>query len=196
MSDILDHEDQLDTSSAQLEVLKRKADTLGIKYSAKIGVDALRDKIAKAMSDEPDEPEDDEEAEAPAAPKLTINQLREIQQKDELRLVRFKIACLNPMKKEWPGEIICVGNDVIGVQKKFIPYGTESEEGWHVCQMIFRQLKKRKFLQVKTRTVQGKIHVETKYVPEFAIEELPQLTAIELKELARIQAAAQGRDAA
>lgn len=194
MSDILDQEGDLGTSSSQLEALKRKADNMGVKYSSKIGIDALREKINRAMSDEPEEV-DEAEAEPGAQPKLTINQLRAIQEKEELRLVRFRISCLNPMKKEWPGEVICVGNDVIGIQKKFIPYGTESEEGWHACQMIFRQLRKRKFLQVKTRTVQGKIHVETKYVPEFAIEELPQLTDVELKELARIQAAAQGRDA-
>ena len=85
-----------------------------------------------------------------------------------------------------------MGNRHIGDVKRFVSYGEVTEEGTHVEHVIYKQLKMRKFLQVKTRKDPrhpGQMIIDQKWVPEFALEVLPQLAEEELKELARTQAA-------
>lgn len=113
---------------------------------------------------------------------------------DSMRLVRCRITNLDPKKKDLGGEIISVGNRYIGTVKKFIPFGEQTENGYHIPKVIFDELAGRQFLHVKTtRNKQtGQITVDTKYVKEFALEVLPQLTESELAELAAAQTAANG----
>ena len=48
---------------------------------------------------------------------------------------------MNPAKKEWTGEIMTVGNRVIGSVKKFIPFN--ADDGWHVPYIMYEQLRER-----------------------------------------------------
>lgn len=124
--------------------------------------------------------------------KLTPNQLRTKQMKEQLRLVRIRIQCLDPKKKDLHGEIITVANEVIGTVRKFVPFGEASDDGYHVPYIIYKQLERRKFLNIRTgkdrRT--GMPTVSSSWAKEFAIEVLDPLTADELQRLAAAQAAA------
>lgn len=198
MTDQTFQNDDLDGADAaaadeQLEVLKRKADMLGVKYGARIGVDALRAKINAKLNGEKDETEPEAAELSPAAreAKLRADVLAE-----SMKLVRLRIANLNPSKKDLHGEIFTVGNKFLGTVRKFIPYGEATDNGYHVPNVIYQQLKERKFLQIKTRTVNGQIVIEQRWVPEFALEVMDQLTKTELNQLAASQAAAAGMSAA
>lgn len=189
-----------------LAMLKTKAENMGVAYGPRIGIDALREKINKALSDDPvedaDEGEDEAEAKAEKAAqnsetrKLTKiereAQMRHDIQSNAMRLVRLRISNLNPAKKEVPGEIFTVANRFIGNVKKYIPYGEATDSGYHVPHVIYEQMKERKYLSVKTKTVNGQIEVMTRWVPEFALEILDPLTPVELKKLAVQQAVAAG----
>lgn len=170
----------------ELELLKQRADTMGIKYSPNIGVDTLKAKIEEAQNPT---------AATAAEPtkELTPGQLRQEANLEEMKLIRLRIANLNPAKADLNGEIFTVANKIIGTVRKFVPYGEATDNGYHVPNVIYKQLQARKFQQV--RVVQGKgghTTVESKWVPEFALEVLPQLTQEELNKLASQQAAATG----
>lgn len=193
-------EDQIDASdetSAEddvLDVVKRKADLLGVKYGTRIGIDALRAKINLKMSEQdvPEEP-DETAAPGPAMSKMAREaKMRSDMQLDAMRLIRVRIANLNPTKKDLHGEIFTVVNKFIGAVRKFVPYGEATDDGFHLPHVIYQQLKERKFLQIKTRTVAGQIQIEQRWVNEFALEVLEPLTTEERTKLAAAQAAAGG----
>ena len=106
------------------------------------------------------------------------------------KLVRCRITCMNPAKKDLHGEIITVANGVVGTVRKFIPFGESTENGFMMEQFIFNMLQKRKYLQVRVKMVNGREKVESKWVKEFALEILPLPTPEELAQLATAQLAA------
>lgn len=180
----------------ELETLKARADQLNISYHPSIGVAALRTKVAAAIAGD-EAPKDAESEKTEKAPKAGVLEetepmrLRRLK-REALELVRIRITCMNPSKKEWSGEIFTVGNNLIGTVSKFVPFGLD--EGWHVPRIMLDMLQGRQvqtFVNEKARngiqTRRGKL------IKEFAIEILPALTAVELKELAQRQAMAAGQ---
>lgn len=177
--------------ATQLNMLKQRADVMGIGYSPRIGLDSLQRKIdAKLAADE-----------APVAveegvltPQQKRIKIRKGMRENQLKLVRLRITNLNPSKKDLSGEIFTIANKYLGTVRKYIPYGEVTENGYHVPYIIYQQMKDRKFLNVKTKTnsSNGQINVETRWVNEFALEVLPQLTEKELQNLANAQAMAAG----
>lgn len=166
----------------ELATLKARADLLGISYHPSIGVDKLRDKVRAALAS------DTEEVKSKATSSgETEGQYRQRKIEEATRLVRIRLTCMNPLKKEWDGEIITVGNSLVGTLKKFIPFN--AEEGWHVPHMMYEELRDRQCQIFFTKTDERGNKVRAgKLIKEFAIEVLPQLTTEELKALATEQA--------
>lgn len=170
----------LNERDEELKLLKERADLLGIKYSGNIGVDTLRTKINEKLENENLKKE------------LKSNKaaLRQHVQKEQLKLVRIRLAVMNPAKRNWKGEIFTVANSVLGTVKKFVPYNPKFyENGYHVPYCIYRMLKDKKFLNITTEQKGARIEVHTDLAPEFSIEVLPQLTKEELAQLAADQRA-------
>lgn len=194
-ADIDDHDDADD----ELSRLKERARLLGIRFSPSIKAETLRERINAALTDKPTEAAAEvEEAAAPSAPLSPLAQKAALRKKlisEEMKLVRLRITNMNPQKKDLHGEIFTVANKYLGIVKKFVPYGEATDEGYHVPYIIYRQLKDRKFLQIKTRKDPknpGQILVDQRWVNEFALEVLPPLTAAELAELKALQMASAG----
>ena len=173
-----------------LTSLKAKADRLGIQYHPSIGVDKLGEKVRAAMSDEP-APAD---AEPEAAPEEeTLNQMRGRKRREANELVRIRVTCMNPAKRELEGELFTSGNSVVGSFTKFVPFN--ANDGWHVPRIIYNQIKERQCQVFYTvRLPDGTDVRKGKLIREFAVEILPDLTAKEIKELAQRQAMAKGQD--
>lgn len=192
----MSNEDQFDGELPQvseLDSLKARADLLGIKYHPSIGLDSLRAKVTAKLNDEPD-PETAAPVltKAPAVVEETENQRRQRLKKEANKLVRVNIQCRNPAKKEWDGEIITVGNSIVGTFRKYVPFDTT--EGYHIPQIILNVLKEREcqtFRNAKTKL--GVTVRESKLIKEFSIDYLDPLTPAELEELARRQALAAGQ---
>lgn len=184
------------TAQDELVALKARADMMGVSYHPSIGLEKLRDKVNAAMTQEvPAEPvaaipvvaaaavvaaEPEVESEGQRAQRL---------KRDAGRLVRIRLTCMNPAKAEWPGEIISVGNSVVGSFSKFVPFN--ADEGWHVPNIIYKALNDRQ-CQVFTTIIdsRGNKSRKGKLIKEFAIELMPELTAEELHDLAQRQAMA------
>ncbi len=163
----------------ELTTLKERATIMGISYHPKIGVDALRDKVNQHMTVK----------ETPSDPDQVKPNHQEItRQRDELlALVRIRLTCMNPSKREWDGEIITVGNTLVGTVRKYIPFN--APDGWHVPKIMYQALVDRQCQVFSSiRDSKGNNVTKGKLIKEFAIEVLPQLTKDELDELARRQA--------
>lgn len=201
MSGILNDDDSSELNDApvpnELESLKARANQMNLKYHPNIGVDALRDKVNAAMADEPQATKDtppDTPPEAVEAAVETDSQRRYRKRREATALVRIRVQCMNPAKKEWAGEIISVGNSLVGSLTKYIPF-TDAEDGWHVPHMLYKHLLERQCQVFVTKTdARGNKTRVGKLIREFAIELLPDLTADELKDLAQRQAMSKSID--
>lgn len=195
MNDEMTHEVELDEVEenaipSELESLRARADQMGVAYRHNTGVAKLRIMVAKAQ--EPTEAESEvkvtkaPKVAAAAAPKTQSQMVAEIR-KEAAKLVRIRITCMNPNKKNWEGEIFSVGSAKLGTFKKFVPF--DAPDGWHVPNIIFEMIKERKcsvFYSATTST--GTKTRKSKLVPEFSIDILPPLTEQEMRNLARQQA--------
>lgn len=191
-----------ETAVDELVLLKERAKQMGIPFSNNISLETLRKRIADKMEGKED-PEvnplsgDVEIAAITSAPKkLDAKQnalaLRKMMQRDQMKLVRVRITNMDPKKKDLPGEIWTVSNEYLGNVRKMIPYGEQTDEGFHIPYCLFRLLQSKRFLHIRTvkDRVTGVERQEKQWVKEFSLDVLPDLTKEELARLAAAQAAA------
>lgn len=108
------------------------------------------------------------------------------------KLIRCIITCRDPLKTSWEGEIFSVSNDVIGEQKKYIPFNLD--EGYHVPQIILNVLKDKKCTVFVNKRVNGEQVKVGKEINAYGIEILDPLTEHELSVLAAEQQARRSVD--
>lgn len=181
--------DEQEPEIDQLAVVKARAQRLGIKFHPSIGLDALRSKIAEALATSDELPSAVTETKAAPADKETRAEARARLRKEAGKLVRIRLTCMNPSKKDWLGEVFTVSNSVVGTYRKMVPFN--NDEGWHVPQIILNMIKERKFQSFySVKGPRGVTIRKGKLVPEFAVEIMSPLTPAELAELARRQAMA------
>ena len=191
-----------ETAVDELALLKERAKQMGIPFSNNISLETLRKRISDKMEGK-DVPEvnpltgDAEIAAITSAPKkLDAKQnalaLRKMMQRDQMKLVRVRITNMDPKKKDLPGEIWTVSNEYLGNVRKMIPYGEQTDEGFHIPYCLFRLLQSKRFLHIRTvkDRVTGVERQEKQWVKEFSLDVLPDLTKEELARLAAAQAAA------
>lgn len=176
----------------ELTALKARADMLGIKYHPSIGLETLRDKVNAVINAKSEEAAPKVTSETVAA-KETESQARARKRREAAELVRIRVVCMNPAKREWEGEIFTCGNAVVGTFKKYVPFNID--EGWHVPRIIYNQIIARECqVFTTTRDARGNQIRQGKMIKEFAVEVLPNLTPEELKDLAQRQAMAKSID--
>ena len=176
---------------AVLDTLKQQATDMGIKWHTNIKAPTLIGKIAEFLSSQGGVPTPAPAVKAQVVPLNPAMEKVKVEAqlvKAATKLVRVKIACMNPDKKEWKGELFSVSNSVVPTQKKYVPFNNEA--GWHIPQIIFNMIKERKCQTFKT--VKGP-HGDTKesvLISEFSIDIMDPLTAIEIEDLKTAQAVA------
>ena len=191
-----------ETAVDELALLKERAKQMGIPFSNNISLETLRERISDKMEGK-DVPEvnpltgDAEIAAITSAPaKLDAKQnalaLRKMMQREQMKLVRVRITNMDPKKKDLPGEIWTVSNEYLGNVRKMIPYGEQTDEGFHIPYCLFRLLQSKRFLHIRTvkDRVTGVERQDKQWVKEFSLDVLPDLTKEELARLAAAQAAA------
>jgi hypothetical protein len=185
-------EDQAsDLKVDEMTILKQRARLMGVEFSNNIGLETLRERIRAKMEaiDQIENPQVPSVGETSVASRAAT--IREVLQRDEMKLIRLRITNLDPNKKDLHGEIFTLANEYLGTVAKYIPYGEVTDNGYHVPYCIYRQLDQRKFLNIRTRKqANGQTKVEQGWVKEFSLDILPPLTQIELAKLANAQAAA------
>ena len=186
----------------ELTLLKERAKVMGIPFSNNISLETLRKRVADKMEGKDEAPEvnaltgDPEIAHAMAAKPLNqkANEvaLRKLMYAKQMRQVRVRITNMDPKKKDLPGEIWTVANEYLGTVRKFVPYGEQTDDGFHIPYCLYRLLDSKRFLHirdVKDRTT-GIVRQDKVWAKEFSLDVLPSLTQGELDRLAAAQAAA------
>lgn len=184
----------LDNDNVELEVpdeltmLKARADRLGISYHPSIGLEKLKEKVNATVTSAEVKTEAPEVVESVEESK---EQRRKRKRLEANTLVRIRVTCMNPAKKEWEGELFTAGNSVVGSFTKYVPFNTD--EGWHVPQIILNQIQQRMCqIFTSTKDVRGNTVRTGKQIKEFNVEIMPSLTEEELRNLAQRQAMANG----
>jgi hypothetical protein len=110
--------------------------------------------------------------------------------REAMALVRVRVSCMDPQKKNLKGELICVSNRNFGTIQRFIPFNRE----WHIEKVLYDALQEKEYMVFdREKTGRAGIEVVTpRNVPAFNIQVLPPLTKGELKDLAQRQAMADG----
>ena len=186
----------------ELTLLKERAKVMGIPFSNNISLETLRKRVADKMEGKDEAPEvnaltgDPEIARAMAAKPLNqkANEiaLRKLMYAKQMRQVRVRITNMDPKKKDLPGEIWTLANEYLGTVRKFVPYGEQTDDGFHIPYCLYRLLDSKRFLHirdVKDRTT-GIVRQDKVWAKEFSLDVLPTLTQAELDRLAAAQAAA------
>lgn len=193
----------------ELALLKERATLMGIRFSPNIGIDTLKARIEeKKASPQTSESSESssyareeyasiEAAQQAAAgayvePKTqpSAHQQRMARRDKALKLVRVRIANMNPLNSNLKGDIFSAGNAELGMIKKFVPFN--AEQGWHVPQIILDVIRNKKFMTHYEVKVGNKKIKRNKLVPEYSIEILPPLTLEELEALKQRQLMAEG----
>lgn len=181
--------DETNTSS-EIDTLKERADTLGIKYHPTIGLDKLREKVNAAVTGSSDAIEDGEEGSE--AVTESLKEMRVRQKREASELVRIQITNMNSSKRDYDGEVFCTGNRFVGTFKRYVPFDVP----WHVERAIYTMIKQRQCqVFVTERDDRGRQVRRGKVIKEYNVEVLPPLTEQELKALAQRQAMASGTQA-
>jgi hypothetical protein len=190
----LEAETETETEDDQHEGSKESPDSLSADEKAEL--EALRAKVysleaeRQRITSEALNPLAGDKAGATPSKHMTK---RDLVRKNALKLVRVRIANMDPKKKDLPGEVLSVANRYIGTVKKYIPYTAEqTENGYHIPQVLYDELDSRRYLHIRTFKDRqtGQQRQETSWQKEFALEVLPPLT---IQELAELKAAQQAR---
>jgi hypothetical protein len=195
----------------EMDMLKSRARLMGLTFSNNIGIEALREKIREKLAGDANKAAEETQVEQVQQPAQTtetapiLNPLagdeagqvpaskkskRQAMIDEQMKLVRVRIQNMDPKKRDLPGEIFCVGNEILGTIRKYIPYGEATENGYHIPYILYNELNSRRFQNIKTTRKNGQITVETNWAKEFALEILPPLTQEDLDRLATAQTAA------
>lgn len=177
---------------SEIDAVKARLDLMGVKYHSSAGLETLKKKLTAALEGKPEAPAAEEKSDAAAPVAETLGQKRVRIKAEAKKLVRIRLTCMNPAKREWPGEIFTAGNSFLGSVSRYVPFNAQ-DDGWHVEHIIYEQLKERKCQVFQTvADAKGNKVRKGRLIPEFAIELLPPLTQLEIDELARRQALANG----
>lgn len=175
---------------SELESLKARAALLKIPFHPAIGLDKLREKVNAHIK--PEAPAQTVAATLKTAPDKVVTirpatpaMIREQKRKEGLYLTRVQLTCMNPSKKEWEGEIFDVGNKVLGMTKKFVPFNVPT----HVPKILLNAIEERQCqIFVSKKDSKGRDIRTGKLIKEFNVSILPPLTKKELVDLAHQQA--------
>lgn len=163
----------------ELTSLKQRADLMGIKYNANVTVESLKEKINEKLNNNKetvDESSDD----------FDINKYR----KEQLKLIRCRINCLDAEKNDVQGMFISVCNKYLGKITKYIPIHMAADSaGYHIPYCIYKSIKNDYKYISRSKHNGSDLQYDIDEKPLFDIVVLPPLTKKELEELASEQKA-------
>lgn len=165
----------------ELTALKARATVLGIQFHPNISLDKLRERVNATLQGNGPEPSAPEKGESDVARRSRLK-------KKASRLIRVRLHCNDPAKKEWPGEYMTVGNNAVGTYRKYVPYN--QDEPFHLEEIIVNALREKRVQVFTTKKGKNGFPVrESKSIAAYSIEVLPPLTQEELNQLAASQQA-------
>ena len=155
----------VETQEDKVEWLKDRCDELSISFHHKAGYDKLTSLLLEHYNKKDEEveeqtpTEDNQESWEVADLKFksldryvdeTETQFKDRKRKEASKLVRVRIACMNPMKSEWEGEIFTFANDIVTI-RRMVPFDVET----HVELALLNIIRERKFQRFSKKKERG-----------------------------------------
>lgn len=162
------------------ELLKQKADLLGLTYASNISTDKLRDLINQA--NEPVEVKQD----------TSVNKAGSSVEDEAMALrleltkkIRVMITCNDPLMKDWDmTPYYSFSNSIVTLPKQTFPLNVE----WHVPKAYFDMMNAMECrIPVKSKDEKGRTITISKMIKKYNITVLPPLTEDELEALKQAQ---------
>ena len=112
-------------------------------------------------------------------------ELEGLRENNTMKLIRVIVRPNDPLKLESRGEIFSFGNSIANggkVVKKFVPFN--NEEGWHIPNIIFENIKAAECQIFKKVTRNGQETMEAQKIKAYNVEVLSDLTQEEIDRIA------------
>ena len=163
------------------ELLKEKADLLGVEYKSNITDAKLLEMIENAMKPKAGTVE----VVVDKTEEQVIQETIAAQRKKLTKLVRCIVTCMDPTMKDYDTTPpLSISNSILNVDKLVIPLNVE----WHVPQWYYEMLKEQTcFIPVKGKDLKGRAVTTRKQVKKYGFQMLDALTIEELAELKTMQ---------
>lgn len=171
--------------------LQEECKELNIKFHHMHGAEKLQELIDAHKADNVKEIPEKEIT--PIPEHVFKRERRAYNKKEANRLIRCRIQCLDPQKKDYAGEMFSVGSAKLGTFKKYVPFNTGRP--WHLPKILFDMLSEKQcsFWYTYTNELGHKLR-RSKPGNAFALEVLPPLSREEINKMSLEQARAQGLD--
>lgn len=166
---------------SERDLLKDKADLLGISYAGNISTEKLRELVNKA-----NEPLEVTEPKQEKASANTTNELDPVAIRLELtKKVRVLITCNDPLMKDYDTTpYYSFSNSTLTLPSITVPLGVE----WHIPNAYVGMLQAMECkIPVKSKDEKGRPITIRRTVKKYNVNILPPLTAKELEELKQAQ---------
>jgi len=166
------------------ELLKEKADLLGVEYKSNV-TDAKLLELIEASIKPTKEVVKVEKTEEQKIQEVTATQHRNL-----MKLKRVIITCNDPQMKEWDTTpFMSVSNSLISLPRIAIPLNVE----WHIPKAYYDLLKSQRCgIDVKSKDMKGRTVTVRKEIAKYNIQDLPDLSIDEIAELKQMQISRDG----
>ncbi len=111
-------------------------------------------------------------------------ELQGLRKNDAEKLIRVIVRPNDPLKLETSGEIFSFGSKLIDerIAKKYVPFN--NEEGWHITNMMYKNIIAAECQIFKKVTRNGQETMEAIKIKSYNVEVLPALTQGEIDKIA------------
>ena len=166
------------------ELLKEKADLLGVEYKSNV-TDAKLLELIEAKMKPAKEEKKEVKPKAERTDEEIVQDAIATQRKQMTKLRRCIISCNDPQMKEYESTpFLSISNSIITLPKMVIPFNVE----WHVPQAYYDMLKTQTCgIAVKGKDAKGRTVTTRKEIKKYNIQDLPDLTTEELQDLKTMQ---------
>ena len=172
--------EETQTAKTERDLLKEKADLLGIEYAGNISTEKLRDLVNKA-----NEPlEDNKEDKASNTSNEPVDDLVKIRL-ELTKKVRVLITCNDPLMKDYDTTpYYSFSNSAITLPSITVPLGVE----WHIPNAYVGMLQAMECkIPVKSKDEKGRPITIRRTIKKYNVNILPPFTEKELEELKQAQ---------
>lgn len=192
----IDEDLVLDTDNyvepTKLDVFKQRATELGITFKANISETTLGNKIKAKEAELLAEAEEDKEEEVPKVSEVKSRaaEVHEHRKRSQL-LYRVVLNPVDPRRTQLQGEMVYVGNSLVGMTGKMVPFNVEA--GYHIPEIILNDLRNRTHTEFYIFTDKdGNDHTRSRQRKSFVIEVLDtipedEFNAIKARQLAQAE---------
>lgn len=179
----LETQNDITVEKSERDLLKDKADLLGLTYAQNISTTKLRDMIKKV--NEPEVEKDEVTPVSKTDTDATAEDPVQVARAMLTKKVRCIISCNDPAMKEWDmTPYYSFSNSAITLPKITIPLNVE----WHIPYAYFIMLKDMDCrISVKGKDELGRKITVRKIIKKYNVQELPPLTKQELEDLRQAQ---------